>query len=90
MSLFNQLGNQQSQPRQGQQPAQEQLQKMQQSIRDVKANPAAYLQQQFGVNVPQDANNPMQIINHLAHSGQLNPRQMQMVQQIQRMGMARR
>lgn len=89
MSLFNQLGNQQ-QPQQGQQPAPEQLQKMQQSVRDVKANPAAYLQQNFGVNVPQGANDPMQIMNHLAQSGQLNPQQMRVYQGLQRMQGVRR
>lgn len=84
MSLFNQLGSPQ-QPQQGQQPTPEQLQKMQQSVRDVKANPAGYLQQNFGVNVPQGANDPMQIMNHLAQSGQLNAAQMRAYQGMRRM-----
>lgn len=92
MSLFNQLGS----PRQGRQPAQpaqltpEQIQTTRQSIAAVKADPSGYLQQQFGVSVPQGANDPMQIMNHLAQSGQLNPQQMRAFQQFQRLGMRRR
>lgn len=68
------------------QPTPEQIQTTQQSIAAVKANPAGFIQQQFGLNVPQNANNPMQILQHLANSGQLNPKQMQMFQRVQGMG----
>lgn len=78
MSLFDKLGKQPA-PTQ-QQPTPEQLQQMQQSVRDVKANPAGYLHDNFGVNIPQGSNNPMQILQHLAQSGQLNQQQMQMYQ----------
>lgn len=89
MSLFNQLGNK-PQQQQAAHPTPEQIQATRQSIAAVKADPSGYLHQQFGVNVPQGANDPMQIMNHLAQSGQLNQRQMRMFQQIQRMGMRRR
>lgn len=89
MSLFNQLGSK-AQQQQAAQPTPEQIQTTRQSIAAAKADPSGYLQQQFGVSVPQGANDPMQIMNHLAQSGQLNQRQMQMVQQLQRMGMMRR
>lgn len=86
MSLFNQLGSKSQQ--QPTQPTPEQIQTTRQSVAAVKADPSGYLHQQFGVNVPQGANDPMQIMNHLAQSGQLNPRQMQIVRRIQ--GMRRR
>ena len=69
----------------------DQIRQMQQSINDVKANPAGFLQRNFGVTVPEGTNDAFQIMGHLAQSGQLNPQQMRMYQQIQRMqGMKRR
>ena len=62
---------------------------MQQQLQQVKADPAAFIQKQYGLNVQGAGNDPMQIMNSLAQSGQLNPRQMQIyqrVQQMQRMG----
>lgn len=60
---------------------------MQHQLRQVKADPADFIKQQYGLNV--QGNDPMQILNSLAQSGQLNSRQMQIyqrVQQMQRMG----
>lgn len=75
-----------AQPQAQQQPTPEQIQQTQNSIAAVKANPASYIHQNFGMNVPQNVNNPMQILQHLANSGQLNQRQMQMFQRVQGMG----
>lgn len=62
MSLFDQLGGQHS----AQQPAQN----PQQTLAELKANPAAVLQR-VGLNIPSGLNDPQQIVQHLLQSGQV-------------------
>ena len=43
-----------------------------QALSELKANPAAMLKH-AGLNVPEDMNDPQQIVQHLLRSGQVQP-----------------
>lgn len=74
MGLFNDLGNNQQQ-----QTAQNPMQMLSQ----LKQHPAEMLRQ-AGYNIPDNLNNPQQIINHLLNSGQVNQGRVNMAQQMAR------
>ena len=74
MGLFNDLGNNQQQ-----QTAQNPMQMLSQ----LKQHPAEMLKQ-AGYNIPDNLNNPQQIINHLLNSGQVNQGRVNMAQQMAR------
>lgn len=72
------LGN--TQPRVEQMP-----EEMQRQLQGVKADPAAFIKQQYGLSVNGATNDPMEIMRNLAQSGQLNAQQMAMFQRVQNM-----
>jgi len=76
MSLFDSLGGgkkQQTQLTPGQT----------RDIQGLKSNPAEFLRANYGLNV--SGNNPFEIMDGLAQSGQLNAQQMQRYQMARRM-----
>lgn len=70
MGLFDSLGNQQQQ-------------NPMQMLSQLKQHPAEMLKQ-AGYNIPDNLNNPQQIINHLLNSGQVNQGRVNMAQQMAR------
>lgn len=74
MSLFDSLGKQ---------PA-PQMQNPQQILQQLRNNPASTLKQ-AGLNIPDNMNDPGQIINYLLQSGQVQNSRLQAAQRI--MGM---
>ena len=74
MSLFDNLGKQNAQ----------QSANPQQMLQQLKSNPASILKQ-AGLNIPDDMNNPQQIINYLIQSGQVNNSRLQGAQRIMQM-----
>ena len=71
MSLFDSLGR----------TTQQQASNPQQMLQQLKSNPASTLKQ-AGLNIPENMNNPGQIINYLINSGQVNNSRLQMVQRM--------
>ena len=57
---------------------------MMQMLSQLKSNPLAMLRQ-AGFNVPDNMNNPQQIIQHLMNSGQVNQGQVTNAQQMAQM-----
>lgn len=74
MSLFDSLGKKSTQ----------QSTNPQQLLNQLKNNPASTLKQ-AGLNIPDDMNNPEQIISYLIQSGQVNNSRLQAAQRM--MGM---
>lgn len=74
MSIFDSLGKQ---------PV-PQVSNPQQMLEQLRSNPASTLKQ-AGLNIPDNMNNPGQIINYLLQSGQINNTRLQMAQRM--MGM---
>lgn len=70
MGLFDSLGNQQKQ-------------NPMQMLSQLKQHPAEMLKQ-AGYSIPDNLNNPQQIINHLLNSGQVNQGRVNMAQQMAR------
>lgn len=70
MGLFDSLGNQKQQ-------------NPMQMLSQLKQHPAEMLKQ-AGYNIPDNLNNPQQIINHLLNSGQVNQGRVNMAQQMAR------
>lgn len=70
MSIFEQLGRQQTAPAN---PAQ--------LIQQIKSDPAGMLRQK-GLSIPAGMNNPQQIIQHLIQSGQVPQARYQQVMQM--------
>lgn len=77
MSNFEKLGQQQA-------PQMGQPQQMGQLLQQIKANPAQMLKQ-AGYNVPENASDPQQIINHLIQSGQVTSSRLQIMQRMAQM-----
>lgn len=75
MSLFDSLGKKTT-PQRAPDPRQ--------MLQQLKSNPASTLKQ-AGLNIPEDMNNPGQIIDYLLSSGQVNNSRLQMAQRM--MGM---
>lgn len=61
------------------QPNQQQMNPMQ-AVNQLKQNPASFLKQ-AGYNIPENANNPNEIIQHLLQSGQVPQNRLQSAQQ---------
>lgn len=66
MSLFDRLGN--GKPVKSGMPDKNEMQKM---VRQLQANPVGFLQE-MGYNVPNNLNNPNDIISFLMQSNQIN------------------
>lgn len=74
MSMFENLGkSSQNQQVQQMNPAQ--------AIHQLKQNPASFLKQ-AGYNIPANANNPNEIIQHLLQSGQIHQSRLTAAQQM--------
>ena len=71
MSLFDSLGKQ---------PSYE-MHSPQQMLQQLKSNPVSTLKQ-AGYTIPENMNNPGQIIGYLLQSGQINNSRLQMVQRM--------
>lgn len=71
MSLFDSLGKQ---------PSRE-MRNPQQMLQQLKSNPVSTLRQ-AGYTIPENMNNPGQIIGYLLQSGQINNSRLQMAQRM--------
>lgn len=74
MSLFDNLGKQ----------ATPQIQNPQYTLQQLRNHPASTLKQ-AGLNIPDNMNDPGQIINYLLQSGQVNNSRLQMAQRMMSM-----
>lgn len=60
-----------------------------QAVNQLKQNPASFLKQ-AGYSIPENANNPNQIIQHLLQSGQIQQNRLASTQQMLRQMMSKR
>ena len=60
-----------------------------QAVNQLKQNPASFMKQ-AGYSIPENANNPNQIIQHLLQSGQIQQNRLASTQQMLRQMMSKR
>ena len=73
MSLFDSLGRKQEKPQEGV--------NYQQALQQLKSNPSSTLKQ-AGLNIPDNMNDPGQIISYLLQSGQISNPRLHMAQRL--------
>ena len=82
MGMFENLG------KSGNQQKNQQITPMQ-AVNQLKQNPASFMKQ-AGYSIPENANNPNQIIQHLLQSGQIQQNRLASTQQMLRQMMSKR